>query len=135
MLEGDDTVHLDSAGHLQQDCPLSHPDQLHHVPPASNPVSISSSSAASHPLGLGIATVTNVQDPIVASLMSTQHDRHQSHLFSAAVPGDSQFGLAATLQGSASDDGYLGASKHPHIDESVSALYRRGNPETFHFDI
>jgi hypothetical protein len=105
MLEGDDTVHLYSARHLQQDHPLTHPDQLHHVPLASNPVSISGSSAASHPLGLCIATVANVQNPIVASLMSAQHHHHQSYLFSVAVTGDSWFSLAATLQGSASDDG------------------------------
>jgi hypothetical protein len=114
MLEGDDKVHMDSAGHPQMDRPLFRPDPLHHVPLASYPVSISGSSAASHPLGLSIATVANVQDPIVASLlMSAQHEHQQSNLFLAAVRGDSWLTLATALQGPASDDGYLGASKHP----------------------
>jgi hypothetical protein len=135
ILEGHDSAHLDRAGHLQQDHNPLRSDPLSHVPPASNSVSNLGSSAASQPLGLGIATVENVQDPIVASLTSVQHDRHQSHLFSTAVTGDARFGLAAALHGSVPDDGYLGASKRLRMDDSASALFRRGDPETFRFDV
>jgi hypothetical protein len=98
-------------------------------------MSTSGSSIDSHTLGLGIAPATNAPDPIIASLMSAQHNNHQSHLFLVMTQGDFHFGLPATLQGSASDDGYSGVIKCPRIDDSASALYWKGNPETFHFDI
>jgi hypothetical protein len=85
-------------------------------------------------LGLGMATVEMAQDPDVAALATAHHERRGSHLASASAQLYFRAGMAA-FQDIDYDQTVMGSTKRLCLEESTSAMYRKSDPETFHFDV
>jgi hypothetical protein len=81
-----------------------------------------------------MATVEMAQDPDVAALATAHHERRGSHLASASAQLYSRAGMAA-FQDIDYDQTVMGSTKRLRLEESTSAMYRKSDPETFHFDV